>query len=233
MVTIYNNCELINDIIEWDVRNWSKFISFCNNYLKYNSQNHKALEIGSRRGGLSLYLALNKYSVICSDVGSAITLKSLSKDKHQKYNVSSQITYDSVNVLNIKYPDNFFDLVMFKSVLGNLVTKDNQELALREIYRILKPNGVLLFAENAVGNFIVKFLRNRFVYWSSYWRYVTINDINQMCSLFSSVAIESYGLFGALGWNEKIRDILGIFDASVINVIPKNWRYIIFACARK
>jgi hypothetical protein len=47
------------------------------------------------------------------------------------------------------------------------------------------------------------------------------------------VAIESYGLFGALGWNEKIRDILGIFDASVINVIPKNWRYIIFACARK
>jgi ubiquinone/menaquinone biosynthesis C-methylase UbiE len=206
---------------------------FCNNYIKYNSQNNKALEIGSRRGGLSLFLALNKYTVICSDVSSPETLQSSSNDKHIKYNVTSQITYDSVNVLDIKYPDNYFDIVVFKSVLGALRTKDNQQLALNEIHRILKPNGILLFAENAVGNLLITVLRNRFVYWSSYWRYVTINEIIQMCSLFSSVEIESYGLLGALGWNEKIRGILGIFDLLVINIIPKNWRYIIFACARK
>jgi ubiquinone/menaquinone biosynthesis C-methylase UbiE len=147
--------------------------------------------------------------------------------------VTSNIIYDSVNVLDIKYPDNFIDLVIFKSVLGSLITRRNQEQAIKEIYRVLKPNGQLIFAENAVSNLLIRFLRARFVSWSCYWRYVTINEITQMCNLFSSVEIESYGLFGLLGWNEKTRGILGIFDSLINNFIPKNWRYIIFACARK
>ena len=48
------------DIIEWDVVNWSKALTFWEKYSKPITGGSKVLEIGSRNGGLSLYAALKR-----------------------------------------------------------------------------------------------------------------------------------------------------------------------------
>jgi 2-polyprenyl-3-methyl-5-hydroxy-6-metoxy-1,4-benzoquinol methylase len=59
---------LIDDIIGWDIDNWSKFLLFCERFLDHNPAGKQALEVGAREGGLSLYLALKGYEVVCSDL---------------------------------------------------------------------------------------------------------------------------------------------------------------------
>lgn len=46
----------ISDVIEWDVVNWGKFLKFIEKQNIEISDKH-ILELGARRGGLSLYFA--------------------------------------------------------------------------------------------------------------------------------------------------------------------------------
>jgi len=46
--------DLLIDIFEWDVENWSKSILFWESNSTNLFPNFKALEIGARNGGLSL-----------------------------------------------------------------------------------------------------------------------------------------------------------------------------------
>jgi hypothetical protein len=59
---------LIEDIIVWDIVNWSSFLPFCEQFLDSDPAGKQALEVGARGGGLSLYLALKGYEVLCSDL---------------------------------------------------------------------------------------------------------------------------------------------------------------------
>ena len=60
--------EQINDIIGWDIVNWSKSFDFWNQHIDVRDKGYQCLELGARQGGLSLWLALNNNKVICSDV---------------------------------------------------------------------------------------------------------------------------------------------------------------------
>ena len=59
--------QLIDDIIGWDIASWSEFLPFCEKFLDSDPIGKQALEVGARGGGLSLYLALKGYEVVCSD----------------------------------------------------------------------------------------------------------------------------------------------------------------------
>lgn len=125
---------LLRDIIEWDVKNWSVILEFWNKSINTLDKNNKikALELGSRNGGLSLWLALNNIETICTDLNVSIKAKEL----HTKYKVNNLISYDKVDITDIKFENDTFDIVIFKSVLGALKTKENQIKAINEIYRV-------------------------------------------------------------------------------------------------
>lgn len=224
----------INDIIEWDVKNWRIALDY---WLKESFQkmtNCKALEIGSRNGGLSLWLAMQGCKVICSDLGGP-TDKAM--ELHHSYGLQDCIEYSCIDATNILIDDNSLDLVVFKSVLGGIGYNNNkaaQAKAINEIYRILKPGGELFFAENLIASPIHKILRKRFVNWGDSWRYPSITEIKDFLAEFSCVNYLTTGFLGNLGRNETQRTLLGSLDSIFSNrIIPERWRYIVVGVARK
>ena len=93
---------IINDIIGWDVNNWSKALNYWDNKLTIDYSDCYSLELGSgSNGGLSLWLALKGSNVICSgykEVAEEV------KNIHKKYGVSKLIKYQ-------KPPINVYDAI--------------------------------------------------------------------------------------------------------------------------
>ena len=58
----------LEDIIEWDINNWSSAIEYWHMHRHSEWSSMKAIEIGSRHGGLSLWAALNGMDVLCTDL---------------------------------------------------------------------------------------------------------------------------------------------------------------------
>jgi SAM-dependent methyltransferase len=180
-----------------------------------------------------LCLALHGSRVICSDPnippGEAVK-------KHRKYNVSHFIEYESLDATDIPYKERF-DIVLFKSVLGDIGrsnNKHNQAKAINEIYVSLKQGGELFFAENLVASPIHSFLRGRCIRWGNVWRYVRIEEMRSFLSSFSSVKYCTIGFLGVFGRNEKQRQVLGAIDRAFLDsIVPQNWRYIIVGVAKK
>ncbi len=221
--------QLKNDIFQWDVANWSQSLTL---WEKYGDEikGKRCLALGERDGGLSLWLALKGSDVVASDLNG---VTEQAKSLHTKYNVQNNIEYRAIDMLDIQYPDNTFDMVVFKSVLGALSTKQNQQKAIDEIYRVLKPGGLLLFAENAKGSFLHVFLRKYFTNWSTYWRYLSSSEDVALFSSFSNLEMDCYGFWGLFGRSEKQKNLLSVLDRFSNRMIPKKNRYILFGVAKK
>jgi SAM-dependent methyltransferase len=220
---------IIRDVIEWDVRNWSRALSFWQRYLTGDAP-RIALAIGERGGGLSLWLASQGIRVVCTDFG--VSLEP-AKDLHRRHDVSPLVTYADLDVTSIDYPDASFDIVVFKSVLGALRTKERQVQAMNEIRRVLRPGGTLLFAENLVGSRLHAWLRSRFVPWDANWRYLDLQGDRDLFDGFGAVEFRTWGVLGLFGRSETQRDLIGLIDDRLSPLVPAGWRYIVFgACVR-
>ena len=223
---------LLRDIIQWDIYNWSQAINFWENKLPvYDSPLH-CLELGSRNGGLSLWLASKGNRVLCSDLTSptdnAVRM-------HNKYILDGTITYEAIDATNIPYKS-AFDLVVFKSVLGGISKNGNDTLksiVIHQILSALKPGGHLLFAENLEASGIHKFFRKRFTRWGQYWNYLRLDEVEKLLGLFRKYDILTLGFFGAFGQNELQRNILGRLDRLVGKWIPDKQKYILVCIAQK
>ena len=76
----------MKDIVEWDVVNWSRAISFWEKDIHDKDlTGKKVLDIGGRNGGISLFFALKGCNVICSDINKDGFQKA--RALHEKYNV--------------------------------------------------------------------------------------------------------------------------------------------------
>ena len=224
--------QLIEDIIEWDVKNWSRSLRFWANFIELKDGGKNCLELGGRRGGLSLWLAINGHKVICSDVESPELEAS---KKHVKYSCIQNVRYESINATDIPY-ENKFDIVVFKSILGGISGNGRDELkqkAIFEIHKSLKPNGKLLFAENLESSVIHKMLRRNFISWGDRWNYLKFQEIDSLFSIFGNVQYETTGFFGAFGRSERQRRLLSHFDSVIKPIIPKSKRYVVFGVAVK
>ena len=223
----------VREFVEWDVRNWSVALDFWLAHTKQEISACSALEVGSRNGGLSLWLALQGARVLCSDVS---TPTENAIQKHEAGGVAHLIDYRSIDATNIPY-SNHFDIVLFKSILGALgapMQKERQAAAITEMYRALKKGGELFFAENLVASPIHQFCRRRFVQWGSLWRYISIDEMNQYLSPFARVEYRTLGFAGAFGRGETLRNIFGLLDQTILDrLVPPNWRYIINGVATK
>lgn len=222
---------LLNDVIEWDVENWARALWFWSQAPL--PPRATCLELGARRGGLSLWLALRGHTVVCSDLSDN---RELASPLHRTYGVAERIRYAAIDATAIPY-DNFFDVIVFKSLLGGVAwdgDASRQAQAVRAMHRALKPGGFLLFAENLRGSLLHQAARRRFVTWNAVWRYVTIDEMLSYLEPFSNVEYATTGFSGLFGRTPALSRVLGKIDGALFDKITSpNARYIMFGVARK
>lgn len=89
--------------------------------------------------GRGFYLNMFRYVSKCRLIGADLDWDVILKAKANVGHLDD-VDIQRVNIYNMPYPDNSFDAVIFSEVLEHV---DNDAQALREAYRVLKPNGVL------------------------------------------------------------------------------------------
>ena len=211
----------LNDIIQWDVKNWKNALSFWEAHFDIKP-GMKVLALGEREGGLSVYFAKKGCEVVCSDYK---PMPESTQNLHKSYGFSDRITYAEVDMRSINYPDNTFDIVVFKSVMGALVDENDHAKAISEIQRVVKQNGAFLFAENAKASKFHKYMRKKFVKWAK-WSYVSDKEFESWKIKFSKTYAKKIGFIALFGRSERQRRFLGGIDLVLNYVTPKSWRYI-------
>ncbi len=217
------------DIFQWDVRNWSRALPLWSSHL-IHPPGSMALAIGERDGGLSLMLAEAGYRTSCTDVHPPSVR---AHELHRTHGVDELVEYEVQDTTALTYDADRFDVVIFKSVIGALGTKDRQRQALLEMLRVLKPGGVLLFAENLSATMFHRWLRTRFVAWNSYWRYLSFPEDLDLFKGYERLEIKTCGFTANLGRTEHQRDLLASVDAFLAPIVPSTWRYIAYGAAFK
>ncbi len=218
-----------SEIFEWDVANWSRALPFWRTALTFG-QGQKALAIGERNGGLSLWLASLGFRTISSDLNG---VTSEARNRHERHGLAHLIQYENADTTKLPFPNETFDIVAFKSVLGALQSENRQKESLQEIYRVLRPGGVLLFAENLQGSKLHQLFRRRFTRWSAYWRYPSLDELRQWLHGRGDLMLRSYGVLGAFGRTEPQRWALGFLDRWISPAVSESSRYIVFGTLKR
>ena len=213
----YNQNE--KTIFRWDSSNWSKTLQLWKKSIDYSFDGLKVLEVGSGDGSLSIWVYNLGGDVICSDL--SYTNEKINTIKRQINNVD-KIKFKKIDVLNIPYT-NYFDIILFKSVLGGLRSQENQELAFKQIYKALKLDGKLFFCENMKSTFLHQYFRSKKP-WGHYWRYPSFTELINMSKQFRKIQYDTYGFIGAGDFPLKtFRVNLDYFSKLLI---PADWFYI-------
>lgn len=105
-------------------------------------KNTKILEVACNMGTTMIYLA-KKYG--CDVVGLDQSPTALEKAKQNisKNNLSQKLKTIQGNALKLPFEDNTFDIVINEAML-TMLNESAKLKAIKEYYRVLKPNGVLL-----------------------------------------------------------------------------------------
>ena len=225
--------DLVREIIAWDVGNWRRAVKLWDLERPENWAGYRALDLGAGGGGLSLYLALRGCRVTYCDTTPP---RPGALELFERHGVARAVSYSRADVTRLPFAEASCDVVAFKSLLavaskfGGLQT---QKSIFDEAYRVLKPGGVLLFAENAHGSAIHAFCRDRFVAWGRACRYPSLADLNGFVSSFSKVRLVTFGALAVFGRREWQRRALSRLDHVITPVIPKESRYLAYGYAVK
>jgi SAM-dependent methyltransferase len=222
---------LLADVVQWDVRSWSRAIHFWDRAVDW-SRVETCLELGGRQGGLSLWLASKGKRVVCSDLKD---VRSTALEHHRQYQFDALVDYQDIDATAIPYEDHF-DVIAFKSVLGGIGRggKQLQQRVLDEIHKALKPGGKLLFAENLAASRLHRYVRERFVDWGRAWRYVTLDEMREFLRDYARREMHATGVLATFGRNERQRRLLAAIDQGLLNyVTPSGWKYIVYGIAEK
>lgn len=219
----------LRDVLQWEVRTWSRALPLWARDLPAQRP-LKALAVGEREGGLALWLAAQGVDVTCTDLN---PFPAAMRALHERYKLSERITYAQADVTALEFPSGTFDVVVFKSVIGALGSKERQAVAIKETQRVLRPGGVLLFAENLSGSSLHGYLRKRFVRWATYWRYLCWPEDADLFSSFSRVEVARTGLLAPFGRSEWQRDLLARLDRLLELVTPAAWRTVLYGVCTK
>ena len=150
------------------------------------------------------------------------------------------VTADRFELLDVeRMPfESAFDVVCFKSMLGGISGRAG-EAREREVFadlgRVLKPGGVLTFAENLRGTPLHQWARNRFGSGRYRWRYPSCEHIEGALAEagFSGVVGETFGVVAGAGRTEAQRRALGRVDRALSRLVPSPAHYVGFFAARK
>lgn len=224
---------LIQDIVEWDVANWSRAFQLWDQDLGGDWHGKRALDLGAHGGGLSLYLSLRGCKVTYLD------LHPVPEKAHElflKHGVTDQLDFVQASVTDLPMADASFDVVAFKSLLASVGKAHGwrgQQVTLAEARRVLRPGGTLLFAENAEASAVHRYCRTRFVPWGTDCRYVSLTEMRMLLTTYDTFQLKTAGLFAAFGRREWQRTILARLDRIANPFFPETSKYLMYGYARK
>ena len=231
---------MLKDVIGWDILNWSQALRFWEPVVKrFHPKQANVLTIGERNGGLTLWLANEGYRVICTDLHA---FDKGVRGLHSSYGVGDRVQYTNVSVFDMPFPDNSFDLVACKSVIGGLKlvyadestrTLENQAKAMREIHRVLRRGGCWLGAENMCGTDLHLKTRHCAKKGKTGWRYLEVNEWPQLLAPFESFDIEYFGLLPTSSSNTIVNSAAYQLNTWLCPRVPAAWKYISFVAAFK
>ncbi len=229
---------LPNEAIRWDIPTWTRaFTHWENTIAAMVPTPVEALELGATEGGASLFLA-GRFGMrsVCSDIGG---VSPAADPLHTRFGVRHLMTYADIDATNIAFPDQSFDVVVFKSILGSIggaLGPETIAVAVKEMHRVLRPGGVLLFAENLAATRAHRFLRRRVRKWGTFWHYMKLTELDQHLNHnFRVVSLKTTG-FGCVAVPEKfpkLRNAMSRVDSALDRVLPKDFRYLAYGHAVK
>jgi SAM-dependent methyltransferase len=231
-----SKAQFYRDCVEWDIITWGRAFYFWEKHATEvgGFLEKKGLEIGANNGGASLFFAQRfGAAMVCSDIeNNSNGFRKL----HDQYPGGLKIEYKQIDAKAIPYDNETFDFVVFKSVLGIIGARNEHESiekAIHEIHRVLKPNGILFFAENLRGSQLHQFARKKFVPWGNSWRYISLREMEGLLGCFAEKEIYTTGFFAAfVPRPEWLKTLAAKFDG-LLFFIPKRWRYVAYGFAIK
>ena len=190
----------------------------------------RALDIGARDGGLSLYLANKGIRVTCTDLHGP---SEQAREMHHRYEVQDLVEYAEVDATSMPFDDESFDLVVFKSMLGAVGQSlgiPAVDRVIAEVRRVLKPGGMVLFAENQEGSRFHQWARPRFMPWGATYYYLPQSEIKRLFSNFEGFGFQAYG-FTACAKKDFLP--LAILDRIICLTKQSKRYYMVFGHALK
>lgn len=134
--------DIMNDLMSFGIhRLWKQFTV----ELASVRPHHTILDLAAGTGDLSFKMAplLGPNGKLCvTDINESML--QLARTKMIEKGLVNNIHYLQVNAESIPFPDNTFDLVTIGFGLRNVTHK---EIALKSIYRVLKPGGKIIILE--------------------------------------------------------------------------------------
>ena len=227
------NITELKPYIEWDIATWSKALNYWQTIIEGKKPKlDYGLEVGANKGGLSLFFSrVYNSQIICSDYKFPDTAREI----HQTYSLTTIPQYQQVDATKMTFEDDTFDFVVFKSVLGGIGHHKGYsgiQKCLSEIHRVLKPNGILFFAENAKGSYLHQLARA--VYRRDGWRFIALQEFESLLQIFSEKKLNLTGFSAAFAPNqEKLKKTLSQFDDYSSDFVPQNWKYVAYGYAIK
>lgn len=112
-------------------------------FSKYISKNDKILDLGCGAGRTTINLFKNGYrNIIGLDISDKFI--EFAKSYCSKNNIN--ISFVNGDATNLSFSDSIFDAVIFSyNGLMCIPGKKNRNSVLKEVYRVLKPNGIFIF----------------------------------------------------------------------------------------
>ncbi len=154
--TISNEYDMLNNIITFGQhKNWKSKV-----YKLAKSKSPKLiLDVATGTADIAIILAQIKN---CNIVGVDISQKmlSLGQKKIEKLFLNNKIKLESGDVENLKYPENYFNVITIGYGVRNF---ENLEKGLKECKRVLNEKGTIIILETSVPkNNFIKFFYNIF-----------------------------------------------------------------------
>ena len=136
-------------------------------FEKFVNKDSLILDVGCGAGRTTFGLfELGYRNIVGVDVSKTLVSEAKKRSKQQKIG----IVFDVQNVMNLKFRDNSFDVVLFSyNGLMTIPGRENREIAMKEIARVLKSNGLFVFTTHdreADKNFL-DFWKNEEKKWKS------------------------------------------------------------------
>ena len=110
---------------------------------KYVNKNDKILDLGCGAGRTTINLYKMGYKNI---IGLDLSTNLIDYATRYTQNNNLNIQFVNGDATNLKYEDNLFDVVIFSyNGMQSIPGKRNRDAVLKEVYRVLKPNGLYIF----------------------------------------------------------------------------------------
>jgi tRNA (uracil-5-)-methyltransferase TRM9 len=128
---------IADDFSESRYQVWPEMIA----WQKYFTDGQKVLDVGCGNGRMTQLLADKKIEYVGCDISSKLI--NIAKAKCQQYNFKT-VDFQVADIRQLPWSDDTFDVLLAVAVLHHLPHPDNRWRGLQEMYRVLKPGGMLL-----------------------------------------------------------------------------------------